>query len=92
MAIGLFTRVDGHVTAEQIERFHRDSERPAIADRTDGTGVGQIPNRPLDRHLHLAGFDDLVADQASFGTVAEQLALILDELTSQPVADKTMQP
>src|ERR1700755_2778875 len=92
MAIGLLARVYRNVTAEKIERFDRHPERPAIADRTDRAGVGQILDHPLDRRIHLGSFDNLIADQAPFRTVAKQLALILHELASQPVPDKAMQP
>src|ERR1700719_2026921 len=92
MTKGLLARIYGSVTAEQIERLHSYSERPAIADRTDCAGIGQFPHHPLDGGIHLARRNNLVADQAPFRTVAEQLALVLDELAGKPVADKALQP
>ncbi len=40
-----------------------EPQRPAVADRADGAGVDEARDRGLDRIVHLARRDDLVADE-----------------------------
>ena len=44
-------------------------------------------HHPLDRLIHRAGLDNLVADHSSLGAIALQPPLVLDRLTRQTVSD-----
>ena len=86
MAIGLLARVDGAIGAERIERLLRDAKGAAVARGADHARIGQSLDHTLDGCVHLAGWDDLVADEAPFHAVAVEPALVLNRLTRNAVA------
>src|SRR6478735_316176 len=63
MAVGLLARVGGHVLAEQLDRLLPDPHRGPVGGGVDQSGAGQRGYAFVDGLVHLAGFDDLVADQ-----------------------------
>ena len=40
MAVGLLAGVERGIAAEHVERFDREAQGAAVADRTDGAGMG----------------------------------------------------
>src|SRR6185369_9891637 len=75
VAVGLLARVDREVGAERVERLLGDAKRAPVSGRTHHAGTGQPLHHPLDRRVHLAGFDDLIADQAALRAAAFDPAL-----------------
>src|SRR5262245_6405013 len=85
VAIGLLARIDGEVGAEHIERLLRDAEGAPVARGAHHARIGQPLDHALDGRVHLAGFDDLVADQPPFRAVAVEPAFVLDRLPRDAV-------
>src|SRR3954466_909108 len=66
MAVCLLARIDGHVTAEAVERLLDDAEGAPVARGAHYAGAGELRHGARDGAVHLARGHDLVADQAPF--------------------------
>src|SRR5919204_5524693 len=86
VAISLFARIDGEIGAESIKRLLRDANRAPVARSADHAGIGQSIDHALEGGVHLAGADDLVADQPAFRTVAVEPPLVQNRLPRDAVA------
>src|SRR5438552_10906047 len=91
IAIGLVARIGGAIAAEEIERLLGDAEGTAVGGRTHNAGAGQFIDDAREGGVHVAGRGDLVADEPALGTVAEQLALILNGLPCDAIAGEPRQ-
>src|ERR1044072_8971715 len=65
VAIGLLARVDRHVAAELVERVLGHTKRATVAGRADDSSIGEPRHHAVERRVHLARRDDLVADRAA---------------------------
>jgi hypothetical protein len=70
----------------------RDAEGAPVRRRADHAGTGKPGHHALNRRVHIAGGDDLVADQPPLRAVALQPPLVLDRLPCDAVADEARQP
>src|SRR5580704_18637120 len=86
MTIGLVASVSGKIHPECVERLLPDAQRTAVRGGADCAGTGQSGDDAIEGRVHVAGRRDLVADQAAFRAVADELALILDGLAGDTVA------
>src|SRR5271154_7168298 len=75
MAQRLFPSIDSTVSAKNIQRLDRNPQGPAVGNRTDSASACQHRHRAIDRRIHVLCSNDLVTDQAAFGTVALQAPL-----------------
>src|SRR5262245_20241790 len=91
MAIGLLARVDRKISAAHVERLLGHAKRPPISCRAHHPGTGESPDHPFECRVHLAGLDDLVADQAAFRAVAFEPPVVLDRLPRDAVAGEARQ-
>src|SRR3954470_17183703 len=80
VAVGLLARIDREVGAEHVEGLLGDAERAPVSGRAHDAGTGQPVHHPLDRRLHLAGIDDLIAPSATLRAVAFDPTLVLNRL------------
>src|SRR5262249_56576589 len=76
----------------RVERFLRDPDRAPVAGRAHPPRIGQPGHHALDRRVHRAGLDELVADQAPLRAVAFEPTLVLDRLPRDAVAGEARQP
>src|SRR3954447_18307085 len=86
VTVGLLARIDREIGAEHVERLLGDAECAPVSGRAHDARAGQPLHHPLDRRVHLAGLDDLIADQAAIRAIAFDPALILNRLARSPVA------
>ena len=92
MAQRLFPSINGAVSAKNIQRLDRNPQGPAVGNRTDSASACQHRHRAIDRRIHVRASNDLVTDQAAFGTVALQAPFGLDQLPRETVAGEPGQP
>src|SRR5262245_33937773 len=76
----LLARIDREIIAEHVERLLGDADGAAVAGGADHARAGQACDHAVEAGVHLARFDDLVADEAAFRAVAGQGPLVLDRL------------
>src|SRR5579862_6787164 len=86
MAIGLVASVSGKIHPECVERLLADAQCAAVRGGADRAGAGEPGDDLFEGRVHRAGRRDLVADQAAFRAVADELALVLDGLAGDAVA------
>src|SRR5262245_9158656 len=86
VALGLLARVGRHVGLEEGARLLADPQRPAVAGGADAAGARQRRAGLIDRLVHGAGWDHLVAQQPSLGALGLEPSVEQDRLTRQPLA------
>ena len=88
----LLARIDGGISAKQIERLRCNAERAPVGGGADHAGTRQSLHHTIDRRVHRPGIDDLIADQAAVRLFAIDAPFVLDRLPRDAVADKARQP
>src|SRR3989442_6075340 len=91
VAVGLLERVQGEIAPEQIERLLRNAESAPVRAGADHARTGQPLHDALDRAVHVASRDHLVADQPPLGAVALEPALGHDRLARNAVPGEARQ-
>src|SRR5262245_64795796 len=91
MAIGLFTAIHSHVTAEDIERFFSNTECTPISGGTHHARGCEIVTHFDDCLLDLIRRRDDITDHAAFGAVAVEAATHHYCLTRRARTNKTGQ-
>ena len=91
VAEGLLARVQGHVGAKDVEGLDGDAHHAPVRGGVDEARARQQLDAPRHRGVHLAGLDDLVAQQVAVGRSGLELAPREDRLPGDAIADRARQ-